>query len=205
MEMRPYPWTVVETVFSMMRGGTCVVGHTLILGGARSGKSRFAEETALQLSRETSQPVVYIATATVTDSEMKNRIEAHQTRRPVEWTTVEESMDVVQELEQRREPAIVVLDCLSLLLNNWMFAGLEDSVLAARIEALGRTFESFRHPLLVVSNEVGQGIVPENSLARRYRDQLGTMNQRVARTAEHVVWMVAGIPVELQKRAPNKW
>lgn len=187
-----------------MRGGTWVVGHTLILGGARSGKSRFAEESALQLSRETSRPVVYIATATATDHEMKSRIEAHQHRRPVDWTTVEESMDVVSQLEQRCDPVIIVLDCLSLLLNNWMFAGEEDTVLAHRIEALGRAFESFRHPLLVVSNEVGQGIVPDNSLARRYRDQLGTMNQRIARTAEHVVWMVAGIPVDVQKLAP-KW
>lgn len=187
----------------MMMGGMCVMGYAFILGGARSGKSRYAEERASLLAQKTAWPVVYLATGTVTDSEMQIRIAAHQHNRPAHWTTIEESMDVAQWLEQRQAPAIVLLDCLSLLLNNWMYAGLTDEAIIHRSDALGRALEDFRYGLVVVSNEVGQGIVPESPLARRYRDALGRLNQRVARTAEQVIWMVAGLPVDVRKLGPE--
>ncbi|NMP23889.1 bifunctional adenosylcobinamide kinase/adenosylcobinamide-phosphate guanylyltransferase [Sulfobacillus sp. DSM 109850] len=181
----------------------CVVGYSFILGGARSGKSRYAEERASLLAEQTSWPVVYLATGTVTDSEMQIRIAAHQHNRPAHWTTIEEPVDVAQWLDQRQAPAVVLLDCLSLLLNNWMYAGLTDEAIAHRSDALGRALEAFRYGLVVVSNEVGQGIVPEYALARRYRDALGRLNQQVARTAEHVIWMVAGRPVDVRKLGPE--
>ena len=183
--------------------GMCVVGYSFILGGARSGKSRYAEERASLLAEQTSWPVVYLATGTITDSEMQVRITAHQHNRPAHWTTIEEPMEVAQWLDQRQAPAVVLLDCLSLLLNNWMFAGLTDEAIAHRSEALGRALETFRYGLVVVSNEVGQGIVPEYPSARRYRDALGRLNQQVARTAEHVMWMVAGLPVDVRKLGPQ--
>ncbi len=180
-----------------------MVGYSFILGGARSGKSRYAEGQASRLAEQMTWPVIYLATGTVTDEEMKDRIEIHQRNRPVHWTTVEEPMEVARWLDQRQAPAVVLLDCLSLLLNNWMYAGLADDAVAYRIGELGQAFEAFRYGLVVVSNEVGQGIVPESSLARRYRDTLGRLNQHVAQTADRVIWLVAGLPVDVRKLEPE--
>jgi adenosylcobinamide kinase/adenosylcobinamide-phosphate guanylyltransferase len=186
----------------MTMGGS-LVGYWFILGGARSGKSRYAEEQAAWLAEHTSWPVVYLATGIVTDTEMQVRIASHQQRRPSHWTTIEEPTDVANWLDHRQEPAVVLLDCLSLLLNNWMYAGLTDEAIAHHSDGLGRALETFPYGLVVVSNEVGQGIVPESALARRYRDALGCLNQRVARAAEHIVWMVAGCPVDVRKLGPQ--
>ncbi len=179
------------------------MGYLLILGGARSGKSRYAEDRASRIAEQTSWPVVYLATGTVTDQEMQDRIAIHQHNRPAHWTTVEEPLDVARWLDERQAPAVVLVDCLSLLLNNWMHAGLTDEALEHRSHGLCRAFEAFRYGLVVVSNEVGQGIVPEYLLARRYRDALGRLNQQTARTAEHVIWMVAGLPVDVRKLRPE--
>jgi adenosylcobinamide kinase/adenosylcobinamide-phosphate guanylyltransferase len=186
-----------------MIGGMSTVGYLFILGGARSGKSGYAEERASVMAQGRSWPVVYLATATATDPEMQARIAAHQQRRPARWTTVEEPMDVAGWLDRHHTPVVVILDCLSLLLNNWMFARLTDASIAQRTAELGRSLQTFQYGLVVVSNEVGQGIVPESSLARRYRDALGELNQRVAQAAEHVVWMVAGLPVDVRKLGPQ--
>ncbi|NMP23692.1 bifunctional adenosylcobinamide kinase/adenosylcobinamide-phosphate guanylyltransferase [Sulfobacillus sp. DSM 109850] len=184
-------------------GWDVLVGYSFILGGARSGKSRYAEERVALLAGRTSEPVVYLATGIVTDQEMRDRIAIHQQNRPSHWLTVEEPMDVARWLDERQEPAIVLLDCLSLLLNNWIYAGLTDAAIEHRIGGLCRSLEAFRYDLVVVSNEVGQGIVPEYPLARRYRDALGRLNQQVARAAEHVIWMVAGLPLDVRKLGPE--
>jgi len=181
------------------------MGYLLILGGARSGKSRWAEERAQAIAQTTALPVVYLATGLSTDPEMAERIQRHQASRPAEWTTVEEPVAVAQWLGSLRTPSIVLLDCLSFLLNNWMFTHPDDPAWIARqITDLARAFGAFPHPLLVVSNEVGQGIVPEHALARWYRDELGRLNQLAARDAETVIWMVAGLPVDVKRMAP-KW
>lgn len=179
------------------------MGYSFILGGARSGKSRYAEERASMLAARAGWPVVYVATATATDHEMQQRIAVHQQNRPRGWFTVEEPLNVVHWLREGHAPAVVVLDCLSLLVNNWMYAGWDDGVIGQRGQELSEALEDYPYGLVVVSNEVGQGIVPEYPLARRYRDALGRLNQRVAGTAELVVWMVAGLPVDVRKCAPE--
>lgn len=180
------------------------MGYSLILGGARSGKSHFAEERALAISEATSCPVVYVATGIVTDNEMAHRIALHRHDRPNHWKTVEEPVEVAAWLNQQETPSVVVLDCLSMLLNNWMFARpTDETVIATRSLELCVALSAYQHPLIIVSNEVGQGIVPEHRLAREYRDALGRLNQRVARDAADVIWMLAGLPIDVRRLAPQ--
>jgi adenosylcobinamide kinase/adenosylcobinamide-phosphate guanylyltransferase len=162
---------------------------TLVIGGARSGKSRWAE-AALEAA---GTPACYIATGEARDAEMAERIQRHRERRGSFWTTVEEPLDLARRLRRLEGPALV--DCLTLWLSNQMLgeAPLErvsDELVAALAEARG--------PLVVVANEVGLGIVPENALARRFRDEAGRLNQRVAAIADRVVLMAAGLPLVLK-------
>lgn len=180
------------------------MSYSLILGGARSGKSRYAEEQATKLSNRTGWPVIYLATATVTDPEMAHRIAQHQSERPQSWTTVEEPLEVTSWLSQTHKPLIVLLDCLSLLLNNWMFVDPDDSHRwVLRQNQFYEALVQFPYPIIVVSNEVGQGIVPDNPLARQYRDALGRFNQILAATADPAILMVAGLPIDLRKVGPS--
>jgi adenosylcobinamide kinase/adenosylcobinamide-phosphate guanylyltransferase len=161
---------------------------TLILGGARSGKSHHAET----LVERSPPPWVYVATAQPFDDEMRARITAHRERRPKGWTTVEAPLEVAEALRSAPRGAPVLVDCLTLWLTNLMLAnsGVEaatDGLLAACADVHG--------PVVLVSNEVGEGIVPENELARRFRDHAGVLHQRVAARADRVVLMVAGLPL----------
>jgi adenosylcobinamide kinase / adenosylcobinamide-phosphate guanylyltransferase len=162
----------------------------LVLGGARSGKSRYAEGLA-------HGPKVYIATAQAFDDEMRARIAEHQRRRGGEWENVEEPLELVGALaRQDAKGHFILVDCLTLWLSNLMHAGRD-----ARAE-VGRLVEHLRQAkahVVLVSNEVGQGIVPDNALARAFRDEQGWCNQRVAEAAEEVVMMVAGLPMWLKK------
>ncbi|MEW5762201.1 MAG: bifunctional adenosylcobinamide kinase/adenosylcobinamide-phosphate guanylyltransferase [Bacillota bacterium] len=180
----------------------------LILGGARSGKSRFAQEMAARLSDR----VLFVATAEPGDPEMRARIEAHRRERPATWRVLEAPLDVGRCLAGALEGVeVVVLDCLTLLVANVFTAG-QDPVsgggdcLPGAVRRVREEIEAFLevvrgHPLhfLVVANEVGLGIVPENPLARYYRDALGMANQMLAREAGEVILMVAGIPVWIKK------
>jgi adenosylcobinamide kinase / adenosylcobinamide-phosphate guanylyltransferase len=164
---------------------------TLVLGGARSGKSRHAES----LIGRRPPPWVYVATAQAFDEEMRERIAAHREGRPAGWITVEEPVDVAEAIRAAPLGAPVLVDCLTLWLTNLMLADAElpgamDGLLAACAEAHG--------PVVLVSNEVGCGIVPENALARRFRDHAGVLHQRVAARAERVVLMVAGLPLSVK-------
>lgn len=180
------------------------MSYSLILGGARSGKSHYAEAQATKISNQTGWPVIYLATATITDPEMAHRISQHQAERPQTWTTIEEPSEVATWLNETYEPTVVLLDCLSLLLNNWMFANPDDSqVWAQRQEQFYQALLRFPYPTIVVSNEVGQGIVPDNALARQYRDALGRFNQKLAATADPVILMVAGLPIDVRKVSPS--
>jgi len=156
----------------------------LILGGARSGKSRHAE----RLVEAMAPPWIYVATAQAFDAEMAERIEIHKARRKAPWRTIEAPLEVAAALEESAGPVLV--DCLTLWLTNLMLANID---IAPEVEALASALEKARHPVVLVSNEVGLGIVPDNELARAFRDEQGRLNQAIAARADRVVLMVAGI------------
>jgi adenosylcobinamide kinase / adenosylcobinamide-phosphate guanylyltransferase len=160
---------------------------TLVTGGARSGKSRYAEGLAVACP----PPWTYVATAEAGDDEMAARIAAHRARRADGWTTVEAPRDLAAALAAR-DSGPTVVDCLTLWLSNLMMA---DADTAAEFDRLIRVLGQAGPPLILVSNEVGFGIVPENALARRFRDLQGQLNQRIAACADRVVLVVAGLPV----------
>jgi adenosylcobinamide kinase/adenosylcobinamide-phosphate guanylyltransferase len=164
---------------------------TLVLGGARSGKSRYAE----WLIATYPKPWVYIATAEAKDSEMAERIAAHRARREAGWQTIETPHELPEALAAAPGDAAVLVDCLTLWLSNLMLGNFKVDVMIARLEqALARR----RGPTVLVSNEVGLGIVPDNELARRFRDTQGNLNQRIAANAARVIMMVAGVPVAVK-------
>jgi len=164
---------------------------TLVIGGARSGKSAWAE----RLVTEMAPPWTYVATAEGLDAEMAERIAAHQTRRGEGWTTVEAGIELAEAMLAVPAGRPVLVDCLTLWLSNQMLAGRDAEEASAD---LARVLAEPRGPWFVVSNEVGQGIVPDNRLARRFRDAAGRLNQRVAAAATHVILMVAGLPLEVK-------
>lgn len=166
---------------------------TLVLGGARSGKSAFAE----QLIGESELTKIYVATATAGDDEMKDRIAQHRVRRGEGWTTVEEPLALVDTLtrEATRNRAVLV-DCLTLWLSNLMFAERDPDVEAKR---LTRFLGVANYPVVFVSNEVGLGLVPETPLGRAFRDAQGRLNQVVAAAVPQVVFMAAGLPLWLKR------
>jgi adenosylcobinamide kinase/adenosylcobinamide-phosphate guanylyltransferase len=160
---------------------------TLVLGGARSGKSRYAEGLVTALP----PPWTYLATAQPLDAEMAERIAAHRARRGGGWTTIEARHDLAAALSAHATAPMLV-DCLTLWLSNRMLANAD---VDAEIGALERALAERTAPVVMVANEVGFGIVPDNVLARRFRDQQGLLNQRIAAKADRVVLMVAGLPV----------
>ena len=165
---------------------------TLILGGARSGKSRFAEDLAVAIGLAR----VYVATAEAYDDEMRDRIAQHRARRDSDWTTVDAPLDLAAALDSSAEAGRVVLvDCLTLWLSNVMLAAHDvDAALDGLLVALGR----LTGPAILVSNEVGSGIVPDTRLGRDFRDHQGRLNQRVAAVADRVTLVVAGLPLDLK-------
>ncbi len=175
-----------------MSGG----GITLVLGGARSGKSRHAE--ALALSRP--PPRLYLATAEARDDEMARRIREHRQRRADAWTTVEEPLALPETVRRYAgtPEATLLVDCLTLWLSNLMEAGRDvDAATAALIAAC----DAVRGQLILVANEVGLGIVPDNPLARAFRDHAGRLNQAVAARADRVVFVAAGLALPLKPGA----
>lgn len=177
----------------------------LIVGGARSGKSRFAQQLAERLGRN----VLFVATAEAGDSEMAQRIALHRAERPSHWETLEQPLKLgaaLAELPERCE--IVLIDCLTLLISNVLLAcGDNTDILNAQpkaeaeIEALLAAIERRTGVVIVVSGEVGMGLVPDNPLGRLYRDLLGRANQALAARADKVYLMVAGLAVEICSQA----
>lgn len=165
--------------------------YTLVLGGARSGKS----ETARRLAEASGLPVTVIATATAADEEMADRIARHRERRPPTWSTVEEPLDLVGAID--RVNGFVVVDCLTLWVSNQLGGGTADDTVVDRAESAARALADRPDPGVVVSNEVGSGIVPANPMARRYRDLLGRVNMCFARRAARAWLVVAGRVLEL--------
>lgn len=166
-------------------------GLSLILGGAGSGKSVFAEGLAQQAARP-----VYCATAEARDAEMTARIDTHRRRRGPRWSTVEVPLALPAVLPGLTGPdAAVLVDCLTLWLTNLMLSGRTDAALETETTALLAACRLARGPVLMVSNEVGLGIVPDNALARQFRDRAGRLHQAVAAQADRVFFMVAGLPM----------
>lgn len=165
---------------------------TLVLGGARSGKSRHAEK----LVAESGLSPVYIATAAALDDEMGERIAHHRDRRGGEWTTIEEQFGLAETIANEARPdRILLVDCLTLWLSNLTFA--ERDIPAEQAALVARLAEC-AGPVILVSNEIGLGLVPETSLGRRFRDAQGWLNQRVAEVATRVVFVAAGLPLVLK-------
>jgi adenosylcobinamide kinase/adenosylcobinamide-phosphate guanylyltransferase len=176
---------------------------TLILGGARSGKSVHAQ----QLARERGgDDVLFVATAQALDDEMTARIESHRRERPAGWRTLEAPRHTGQAIARAEPSAVVLVDCLTLLVSNAVLAQAPESASAAEAEAaalaevkeLLAAYQSGTASWIVISNEVGLGLVPPYPVGRAYRDALGRANQRLAAQADEVVLMVAGIPMKIK-------
>jgi len=164
----------------------------LILGGARSGKSRYAVNWAKKFSKS----VAFIATATSPDEEMKERIKMHKSLRPRQWKVIEEGKNISAILPKLKEKyEVVLIDCLGLLISNLLANNLDAKKIEAKIKKLINTILKVKLTTIVVSNEVGSGIVPDNPLARRFRDLLGSANQMIAKKADKVILMQSGIPI----------
>ena len=169
---------------------------TLITGGARSGKSRLAEA----IIANENQAAIYIATAQVRDEEMAIRVAEHQGRRGPNWQTEEIPFELVAGLtELANSGTPILVDCLTLWLTNILLA---ERNIELEIKALADCLKDIRTPLVLVSNETGLGIVPDNDLARAFRDHAGIMNQRIAEVADNVLFVAAGLPLILKGRNP---
>ena len=164
----------------------------LVLGGARSGKSRHAQTRA----EAEAGALVYVATAQPFDGEMAERIARHRADRGPRWRTIEAPLDLAATIiAETRPDAVLLIDCLTLWASNLIFAERDVAeATAALVAAIGAT----RGPLILVSNEVGLGIVPDNALARRFRDVAGTINQAVAAAVDEAVFLAAGLPIRLK-------
>jgi adenosylcobinamide kinase/adenosylcobinamide-phosphate guanylyltransferase len=166
----------------------------LITGGARSGKSRFAQK----LAAEAGGKVLFVATAEAKDEAMRLRIETHRKSRPKGWKTLEAPLEISEIIGQNiGEAKVVVIDCITMLVSNILLQGRGEEGALKEIEALIKQMAGREATFILVTNEVGLGIVPDNELGRRYRDCLGKVNQLLARHADEVYLMVAGIPVRL--------
>jgi adenosylcobinamide kinase/adenosylcobinamide-phosphate guanylyltransferase len=168
---------------------------TLVVGGARSGKSAFAE----RLVTATARPRRYIATAEAWDDEMRDRIARHRADRGPGWLTIDAPLDLCTALAQARPEEAVLVDCATLWLTNHLLA---EHDLPAETDRLTAALAACPAPVVVVSNEVGMGIVPDNALARRFRDAQGRLNQRLAAEAALVVTVMAGLPLPLKGTLP---
>jgi len=188
---------------------------TLVTGGARSGKSHFAELLAAQPNR----PVIYLATAQIWDEEMALRVEKHRQQRPANWRIIEEPLNIRDTLSQLRdEDAVILLDCVTLWLTNLLLeaqalqthqaeqrkpepalSALVEPRILTIVQEVAQLAHDIKPPVIFVTNEVGQGIVPENPLSRAYRDLAGRSNQILARSADEVYMVMAGPPLELKQ------
>jgi len=163
---------------------------TFVVGGARSGKSRYAESLITALP----PPWVYVATAEAGDDEMAERIKSHRERRGVQWRTIEAPRELAKALSACGDEPVLI-DCLTLWLSNLMLAEANIEEETAQLE---KTLVAAHGPVVLVANEVGSGIVPSYPLGRRFRDLQGMLNQRMAARAERVILMVAGLPLALK-------
>ncbi len=168
-----------------------------ILGGARSGKSGFAFE----LAQKSGEKVTFIATATSTDSEMKERIKNHKNVRPKNWKTIEIASNLDKKISQEKNK-VLLIDCLTVYVSH--LTNLDQDKILDHVKKIIRAIKKSKSEIIVVSNEVGCGIVPNNKLARKYRDVLGKINQMFAEAADEFYAMFAGAPVDIKKRESRR-
>jgi adenosylcobinamide kinase/adenosylcobinamide-phosphate guanylyltransferase len=167
-----------------------------VIGGCRSGKSKYALDMAEQMPGDKK---IFIATCLPKDDEMKQRIARHQEQRSQTWTTVEEPVHLHESITKiSQKTTVILVDCLTLWVTNIMLETGDENKIESHVSKLIHALATADGPVILVSNEVGTGIVPENKLARQFRDVMGQVNQAVAKTAGKVIWMVAGIPVTVK-------
>ncbi|MEI6859165.1 MAG: bifunctional adenosylcobinamide kinase/adenosylcobinamide-phosphate guanylyltransferase [Shewanella sp.] len=166
----------------------------LVIGGARSGKSSYAERVV----KESGKPVIYIATAEVRDEEMAKRVEVHKAQRPSEWTVIEEPFNLSIELKKNSQIGnFILVDCLTLWLSNCLFGSTEWSWTDYKLELL-KTLEELPGQVILVTNEVGCGIIPMGEMSRRYVDEAGWLHQAIAARVAKVTLVTAGLPMHLK-------
>ena len=165
----------------------------LVTGGARSGKSVFAEKRTKQLGSS----LIYIATSEVIDSEMKKRVEEHQARRGSEWQTLHAPINLTEALIETDGKGPCLVDCVTFWLNNLIF---HDEDIDAATKELITVLNERSDPVVLVTNEVGSGIIPENSLARRFCDEAGRLNQTISQIADEVYVSISGIPLQIKPK-----
>jgi adenosylcobinamide kinase/adenosylcobinamide-phosphate guanylyltransferase len=182
----------------------------LVLGAARSGKTRFALNLAKSLAHARSSEVVYVATAEAHDAEMRERVARHRAERPASWRTLEAPRELGRSLESIEARSVIVVDCLTLWLSNALLCDFREEEPLAELDgwaiergAFIHWIECCQHALVVVSNEVGGGIVPASALARRFQSEQGWLNQDVASVCEQVTLVVAGLPVWIKGGSPG--
>lgn len=168
----------------------------LILGGVKSGKSRFAEQRVKEWAIENDGEIIYLATAESHDDDFSQRIQKHQAQRPDHWQTIEETIEISQIIQQASgRNQCLLLECLTLWMSNLL---VDKDSLSERVDQFCAAVEAYQGELIMVSNETGLGIMPTNELARRFGDEVGVLHQRLAAMCDEVVMLVAGLPQVLK-------
>ena len=166
-----------------------------ITGGARSGKSKYAVKLAKNISRK----VLFLATGTAKDEEMKKRIEEHKKSRPRRWETTEKTKDLASVfLNIKSSYEVVIIDCLTFFISNLLLDGINEKTILGKIRKIVEIILKNDYTVIVISNEVGGGIVPDNKLGRKFRDTAGLANQIIAESAQQVYLVVSGIPLKIK-------
>ena len=168
---------------------------TLILGGARSGKS----QCAVKLAKGYAKSVLFVATASAKDSEMRQRIKLHKKNRPAHWKTQEEPKKIVSLIKKLPDKFdLVIIDCLTLFISNLLLEKKSDAYIEKEVILILKGLKNSKFESILVSNEVGLGIVPDNPLARRFRDLAGRINQRLTRWSDKVYFIISGLPIKIK-------
>ncbi len=177
----------------------------LLLGGARGGKSAYAIRLAQDVERVAGDEVCFIATAQGLDEDMTKRIARHRAERPTNWRTIEEPYQIDEALKQAAETEVVIVDCLTLFVSNWLMRHEDEHECEQFVRRITRNFleltRTRQQTVICVSNEVGLGIVPDTSLGRVFRDVLGRVNQELAAAADEVYLLITGLPLQLKPTA----
>lgn len=167
----------------------------LIIGGVRSGKSDYAQK----LASKSKKPVIYVATGEALDEEMKKRIEKHRKKRADNWKTIEEPKNVDKVILNLKEKKhLILIDCLTLLISNLILANLKEKEILKKVRNLLKVLKDKQFETVIVSNEVGMGVVPAHKLGRNFRDVAGRINQIIAQRADEVYFMISGIPLRIK-------
>ena len=168
---------------------------TFILGGARSGKSAFAEKICQELAVAENKQLIYIATAEAFDQEMQERIDLHIRRRGDHWQTINSPLDLADQIRNLTSDQVVLVDCLTIWLNNLIY---HEKNIQQALDDLSQALTTVPCSVIFVSNEIGLGLVPMDKLSRRFRDHSGTMNQQIAALANTVYFVAAGLPIKMK-------